>query len=335
MSFRAMRKWYEGNNAAIINSGGAPVAPSPAIFQAGTTFFVDSDNGSDNADGLTPSTAKLTVAAGYDLMTSNANDVLYLSANAEHALTEMLDISKNRCHFVGTDFAGRSYGSRSRISSALSSGATNIATMQNTGIGNTFTGIKFDNGNTVAEGLYCVVEAGEYAMYNNCEIYKSTDLDVTGAAELVNNGDSAVFRNCTIGSNANAISGAIIRPNVLCTNGIVAGKVSRDVTFERCNFWRRSSNATNRFIYGANAADIQRMLLFNDCVFWNAKLSGGTPAQNVAFGASLSVGYVLLNNCISVGAATAMSTTTGVFVNGPNQTSAAGGAEIGIALQAG
>ena len=29
-----------------------------------------------------------------------------------------------------------------------------------------------------------------------------------------------------------------------------------------------------------------------------------------------------------------MSTTTGVFVSGPNQTSGAGGAEIGIALQA-
>lgn len=334
MSFRALRKWFDGTSAAIINSGGAPVIPSPAIFQAGTSYFVDADNGNDNSDGQTPETAKLTVGEAYALMDTNANDVLYFSANAGHALTEMLNIAKNRCHFVGCDFAGRSYGSRSRITSSLASGATNIATMQNTGVGNTFTGLKFDNGNTVAEGLYSVVEAGEYALYDNCEIYKSSDLNETTAAELVQNGDSPLFRNCTIGSLANALVGAIIRPAVLVTAGIVSGKVSRDATFEHCNFWRLCSNATNRFVYGANANDVERLMLFDDCRFINAKLAAGTPAQNVAFGASLARGYVLLNNCVSVGAATSMSTTTGVFVNGPNQTSTAGGAEIGIALQA-
>ncbi len=334
MSFRGLRKWFAGDSSVIINSGSAPVIPSPAIFQAGSTFFVDADNGSDNADGRTPATAKASLLEAYELMTSNANDVLYFSANAGHDLEEMWSIAKNRCHFVGCDFAGRSYGSRSRIVSTLASGAANIATMQNTGIGNTFTGLKFDNENTVAEGLYSVVEAGEYALYENCEIFKGTDFDVTGASELVNNGDSTTYRNCTIGSVDNTISGAIIHANILCTKGIVAGKVSRDVTFEHCNIWRQSSNATNRFVYGANADDIQRMLLFNNCIFWNAKLSAGTPAQNVAFASSLSVGYALLNNCVAIGAATAMSTTTGVFVNGPNQTTAAGGAEIGIALQA-
>ena len=155
---------------------------------------------------------------------------------------------------------------------------------------------------------------------------------MTGAAELVANGDSSMFYNCTIGSSANAISGAIVRANVLFTNGIVAGKVARDNWFEGCILWRRSSNVANRFVYGANAADIQRFCVFKSCFFGNAKNASAVPAQNVAFGSSLTVGEVLLWDCVALNAATAMSTTTGVFVQG--YTPDATGAAAGIAIQA-
>jgi uncharacterized membrane protein YesL len=67
-----------------------------------------------------------------------------------------------------------------------------------------------------------------------------------------------------------------------------------------------------------------------NCLFANAKNATAVPAQNVAFGASLTVGEVLLWDCAALNAATAMSTTTGVFVLG----SVPAAATTGIAVQA-
>jgi hypothetical protein len=325
--------WFRGRTNDVISSGGVQIVPAGGW---GTKFYVnpDHDNATDtNNPGTDFNKPLSTIAAAYALMTTNKDDVCILSGNSAHAVTEMLTIAKNRVHFVGQGPL-RMYGCASRITMGVTTAATDLGVMQNTGVRNSFTNIKFDSANTVAESLYSVVEAGEYAVYDHCEIYKSTDMDVTGAAELVSNGDSSQFHNCTIGSLVNASTGAIIRPNILVTKAIVTGKVSRDVQFINCNIWRKSGNTANRFVYGANATDVERMMLFENCKFWNAKLAAAVPAQNVAFAASLTQGEVLLNNCVAINAATAMSTTTGVFVNGPNETSTAGGAEIGIALQA-
>ena len=59
------------------------------------------------------------------------------------------------------------------------------------------------NSNTVAEGLYAWAEGGEFTRMFNMELYKSTDLDDAGAAELLHNGDSLMVYNSTIGSSAN------------------------------------------------------------------------------------------------------------------------------------
>lgn len=326
-------KWWRGNTDDVITSGGVQIVPAGGW---GKKFYVNPDH--DNAiDANNPGTdfnkPLSTIAAAYDLMITDKDDTCFLSGNSVHAVTEMLTITKNRVHFVGQGPL-RMYGCASRIKLGNVGGATDIAVMQNTGIRNSFTNVKFDSASEVAESIYGVIEAGEYAVYDHCEIFKSTDLDVTGAAELVSNGDSAQFYKCTIGSLANATTGAIIRANILVTQAIVAGKISRDVQFIKCNIWRNSGNSANRFVYGANADDVERSMLFDRCRFWNAKLSVAVPAQNVAFGAPLTDGEVLLENCTAMNAATAMSTTTGVFVNGPNETSTAGGAEIGIPIQA-
>ena len=56
--------------------------------------------------------------------------------------------------------------------------------------------------------------------------------------------------------------------------------------------------------------DIERVALFKNCNFIANGASSAIPAQNVAFGATLTVGSVLLKDCTSVNAGTAMSTTT-------------------------
>ena len=240
----------------------------------------------------------------------------------------MLTVSKNRVHFIGLDAGGRYYGQGAKISLGVTTAATDLGAMKNTGVRNTFTNIKFISNNTKAESLYTVLEAGEYAIYDGCEFYKSTDLDVTGAAELVQNGDSPLFRNCTIGSTANAISGAIIRANVLLTKGLAGtGKVSRDAIFENCYFWKRASNVANRFFYGANATDVERMLHIKNCTFFNTKLAAALPAQCVELAAEQTQGFVLIDGCTSINN-TKLSTTTGVYIQGVVPTYATSGISV-------
>jgi hypothetical protein len=307
----------------VMGGGGIPAVP-------GNVLFVDYTLGSDGISSKSNSAAHpfKTIDKAYDVARTNKDDLIVLLGSASHVLTEMLTVAKNRVHFIGLDGTSRMYGQNAKVSLGVTTAATDIGTMLNTGVRNSFHNIKFTNANTVAEGLYCVVEGGEYAVYDGCEFYKETDLDETGAAELVMNGDSAQVRNCTIGSLANACVGDVIRANVLMTKGLAgAGKVARDVSFEHCYFWKKASHVNNRFVYGANADDVERMLLIRNSVFFSAKLSSAVPAQCVAFGNAQTAGYGLIDNCSSIGN-TKLSTTTGVLITGPVPTYATSGIAV-------
>lgn len=323
------------NFPAGVSSFGRPVMGGSLPMTLGTdglgrVFFVDATNGSDGNSGLTPNEALLTIPRANDLVTSNNHDIIALSAHSSHTLTSMLTVSKNRVHFVGLDGGvGRRYGQRARISIGITTAATDIAAILNTGVGNTFTNLKISNDNTVEEGLYTFADGGEYTYMENIELYKSTDLDVTGAAELVCNGDGSHYKNMFIGSTANAISGAIVRPCVTFSRGLAeSGKVARDVTFEGVIFARKFGNSANRFLYGAEANCIERMAYLERCIFWGARLSTAVPAQNISFDSSLTEGDMLLHNCTSIRAATAMSTTTGVFVDSAVPTASTSGISV-------
>jgi hypothetical protein len=161
-----------------------------------------------------------SISDAYDATTTNNHDVILLDGDSAHTPTSMLTITKNRVHFIG--LAGRlghqnsfGLGSRARITMGDSTVAADIALMHNTGVGNTFTGIKFDSSSTVAASLYGVAEGGEYTIYDNCEFYKSSDLNETAAAEVLNNGDSVQWVNCVFGSTSNIVADDKIRPNML------------------------------------------------------------------------------------------------------------------------
>lgn len=307
----------------VLGGGGIPATP-------GTIFFVDYTLGSDGNSGKSINKPFKTVAKAYDACTTNKDDVIVLMGNASHALTEMLTVSKNRVHFIGIDGSdGRFYGQNAKISLGVTTAATDIGTIKNTGVRNSFTNIKFTNANTVTEGIYCFVEGGEYTVFKNCEFYKETDLDQTAAAELVMNGDSAQVIGCTIGSLANAQTGTTIRPGVLVTAGIAgSGKVARDVIFKDCLFWKRAGHVNGRHVYGANATDVERIMIFDNCIFANAVNAAAVPAQCIAFGSSLTVGQVLVKDCASINN-TKLSTTTGVLIAGAVPTYAT----TGIAVQ--
>lgn len=281
----------------------------PATF--GDIYFVDADNGSDNNDGLSLGKALKTIAAAYALVTTNNNDVIALSANGNHALTAMLTVAKNRVHFIGLGIGNRKYGLRTKISLGVTTAATDIAVMKNTGIGNTFANIKFANDNTKAESLAVVAEGGEYASYSNCELYRSTLLNGATSCELLLNGDSPEFFNCTFGSLADPVVGDVIHPCVRLANGQVgAGLVTRDAYFEGCNFWRSAGGTTSSMVHLASSDDLERFMEFYSCKFVNAKLATAVPAVAISSAASLVKGQIALTgdtiaiNCTKIGTAT-------------------------------
>lgn len=294
-----------------VTSYGVPVVGAGIPFTFGTVFFVNSDSGSDSNDGLTKDTAFATVAYAYSKMTTNKDDVLVMSGNAAHTLTSMLTISKSRCHFIGSGGFGRHYGQRTRITMGVTTATTDVFMVKNTGIGNTFTGIKFSNGNTLTQNVAAFGEGGEYATFRNCEFYDSTRLDSDTHAEMVLNGDSAQFYNCTFGSLADAVSGDKVRPAILLTAGTVgAGLVSRDVLFDNCKFWKQAGGTTTAFVKGA-ATDVERIMEFHDCQFI-ANVLGAVPAVAISV-ATLTVGQIILTGDTVATECTKIATATGVL----------------------
>jgi len=91
-----------------------------------------------------------TVNAAYDATESNNNDVIVIDNNSSHTLTSRLDVTNNRVHFVGLDYLmgmRKPQGQGAKINLA-GSGATNTAVIRNTGVRNSFRGIKFESSNT-------------------------------------------------------------------------------------------------------------------------------------------------------------------------------------------
>lgn len=304
----------------VIGSGSIPTSP-------GNVYFVNYGTGTDAGPGTNIQYPWKTIEYAYSQVVDGNDDIICLVGSATHVLSAMLDVTKSRVHFIGVDgTTGRPYGQNAKVSLTATSGATNIATMRNLGVRNSFTNIKWINASTVAEGIYCVAEGGEYALYQNCEFYKSTDLDVTAAAELAHNGDSAVFVGCTIGSLADAVAGSsIIRARMTLGAGLVdTGKVCRDSIMIDCQFWTQAQATTNVFINVPAATDVERMLNLQHCGFINNKAAGAVPAVCIRLGATLTVGQIILDPTCYASNVTKIATGTGVIVTGAAPNSGTG-----------
>lgn len=293
----------------------------------GNTFHVDFRNGKDTNDGESWEKALKTYSAAIAAVTSNNNDFILIDGDSTVVETAMVNITKSRVHTIGMNGTLGHYGQGAKISVGVTTAATDIATIQNTGVRNTFTGIKVINSNTVAQGLYGFAEGGEFTRFMNCEFFKDTDLDENLAAEFLHNGDSTMFYDCTFGSTANIIATAKIRPNVLLT-ATLSGKKCRDTYFENCLFFSKAGGTAHVAVYGANAADVERMLLMNSCMFINNALSAATPAHAVGFGAAQTQGTVLLKDCAVADHTVMAEAAVGITVAGAVPTFATSGVGV-------
>jgi len=287
------------------------------VFNTSDTAYVQY---AKNWDDLYPDGTRVihtSLSSAVNAASSNRNDVILVNAHNAHAQTSMLTITKNRLHIWGMGMrSGLGLGARARITMGVTTAATDIAVMQNTGVGNTFRNLKFDSSNTKDESLYSVAEGGEYTIYEGCEFYKSTDLNETAAAEVLNNGDTVQWLDCVFGSTVNEIADDKIRPNMLLTRQTIAGKVCRDNYIKHCLFLVKAAGTEAVRIYGANANDVERMLLIEDSIFLSNTLGAETPAHAIGFGAAQLAGTVLLRNCTSVDHTVMKQAAMNIYVDG-------------------
>ncbi len=258
-----------------------------------------------------------SLSSAYGATVSNRNDVVLLNAHGGHALTSMLSVTKNRVHFYGMGSLGRLFGQRARITLGVSTTTSDIAAVQTTGVGTTFKNLKIQSAGTATAERYAFADGGEYTNVSNVELYKSTQLDDTLAAELLLNGDSSVYKDCTFGSNVNAISGAIIRPCIQLKREVIAGKVARDCYFENCLFWRKAGNVANAYVDAPGTTDVERMLMFKNCEFFNTELAAAIPAEAVTCsGGKQTEGLIALKNCSAWNTTLLKEASVGIWVDG-------------------
>lgn len=318
-----------------IASLGVPVMGGggiPATF--GDVWFVDYANGNDSNTGTDKDHAFKTLSAAYDACTTNNNDVVLIDGYSTVVETAMIDLTKNRIHTIGLNgpppFLG--YGCGAKVQMGTTGVAADLGVLKNTGVRNTFTGIKFDTSSATATALYCVLEGGEYTRYNFCEFYKGALLTTAGTAEVLCNGDSSQWYGCTFGDLVNERgSSAIRRPNVLLTRETITGKVARDCSFVDCTFLHKAAHLDVSFVYGANATDVERRLMFINPVFWNCILATADPADAIDFGAAQTDGDVLLVNPASMNVTALGGASLNIYVQGAVPTAATTGIAVEIA----
>jgi hypothetical protein len=293
---------------------GVPVVGGGLPATYGTYYFVNSNTGegSDGNSGLDMDNALATVAAAYAKTTSGAHDVIVCSGNTAHTIADEITVSKNRVHFWGLGLGSRYMGQRTRFEMGVTTGSA-IAIIQNTGVGNTFTNIKFRSTDSLSTSLYSVADGGEFSQWTNCSFEKDEDLDQTTAAELLCNADTGYYKSCSIGNTIYARS--VARACILLTRETITGKVCRDTIFEDCIIQNNAGATTVLHVYGANANDVERLLLFKRCIFWTNAASASTQAVAFSFGAAQTVGDILLDGCTT---------------HGPTDTCVDGGVAVGI-----
>lgn len=316
MTWRAKPHFGAVNvDGEITMRGGVPVAAGGYF---GDTFFVDYRNGSDTYSGKKRNLACKTLSAAINSAASNNNDRIVIDGDSTVVETAMITLSKNRIHIIGDNgpLPPAGYGCGAKVSLGVTVAATDTATLRNTGVRNTFSGIKFMNSNTLATNLHCVEEAGEYARWHNCEIYKSSLLTTDLTAELLMNGDSSQFYGCTIGDlvNERGASGKE-RPCVKLDRETVAGKVCRDGWFEDCRFLHKAAHVDACHFYGKNATDVERSLVIKNSVFWNSVLATAVIADAVNFAAAQTTGDVLLINPAGMGITAIAGASLNVYVS--------------------
>ena len=278
-----------------------------AISQAGfgTTgkiYYCDPVNGLDTNNGqlAAPSGAAgqgpvQTLGAGYALLRNGFNDVLILIGNGQSSGSARLAAgftwAKNAAHLIGI-CAPSAVSQRARIApftGAAQAAFANFFTVS--GNGCLFANLSWFHGFTAGvAAAICMTITGSRNAFLNCDFEGMGD--ATSAADagsrsilISGGGQENYFGHCNVGLDT------VQRTNANSSVEIAGGGPRN--TFEDCTFPVDSSDGLQYMLLGANAAALDRWVLFKSCMFMNALGSGSTILAQL-FHLVASVGGIAL-----------------------------------------
>jgi hypothetical protein len=270
----------------------------------GNSYFCDPAAGADSNDGLTPTSAKRTLAAAYAMCASGKNDVVYLLSDGATASTARLSANftwaKSATHLVGVS-SGVNISNRSRIApTAAVTAFADFFTVS--GSGCLFQNIQFYQGfDTGVAAEICVTVSGSRNHFVGCHIAGMGDAASatdTGSRNLKVSGGENQFDDCTIGIDTVARTVA---------NGSIelSGGAARNV-FRNCMFPLYATGAGVFVFIAAAAAAIDRFTLFDRCTFLNSIKSGSGTAITGACSLAASAGGLLMFRDLAMVGCTAL-----------------------------
>ena len=294
-------KWYPEDIAGML---GLPYV--------GNIYYVDPTNGSDSASGKTKAAAVKTLAVAYDKCTTNKHDVVVIVPGGTGTGTGTVETaaitwSKSLTHLVGN--ASGWIAGRARVTTATAS-LTPFITLS--GNGCIFKDVQFFMGTTT--GLYLFKVTGDRNHFYNVHfagIGDATAGDSAAAASLwLSGGDENYFGHCVVGLDtiARSTSNANLELDAASTRN----------TFEDCLFPAYADNAGALFVKIDASADIDRFVLFKNCMFVNAV---GSAATTMTVGMDLHAsagGLVILQDSVFFGATDVADDFTNVRGNPAN-----------------
>ena len=311
----------------------------------GKIFYLDPLNGNDLNSGQQPYIAGVsptypsqgpvaTLTAGYALLTAGENDVLVLvgngttSATARTSLTTTFTWSKNAAHLIGISSPSR-FSMRSRIAPPTT--GTGFAGPQLTISGNgcLFANLEIFQGYATGVAAQINVSVtGSRNVFRNCQISGMGDTTSAASAtsrSLVIASDENFFDHCVIGLDT-------ISRGALNSSVELKGAAARNV-FENCIFpCLASTAAAGLALLTAAASAIDRMTVFNRCLFYNAStFSGGAAGTGVMQLAASAGGAILLQDCTEYGYTDWGYDATSkalILVSGPVPTSSSSGIAV-------
>lgn len=297
----------------------------PVVLTTGNVYYLDPINGNDSNNGLSPSNAVQSLAAGYALLVESHNDVLAvigsgLTSGAAR-LTAGFTWAKDAAHMVGVCPPAR-LGQRARIAPLNPTTAfANFFTVS--GSGCFFSNIEFFQGfGTGVAAEICMTLTGQRCVFRNCQfagMNDTTGAGDTGSRDLLIVGPAGehLFEKCTIGDDTTART-------ALNASVEFKGSTPRNI-FEDCIFpiYVTGSGTTALVIYAGATHTLDRWTLFKQCRFLNsATKAGGSLLAALATLGAATGGEVLLDSCQATGVTAIYSDSTTqnqIYLAGPVQ----------------
>lgn len=302
----------------------------------GNVFYCDPVNGLDTNNGQNAAALGagvgpvMTLAAGYALLRNGFNDVLVLIGNGQasgSARITSFTWAKNAAHLIGV-CAPSAVSQRARIANPTTTGLTITANFFTvSGNGCLFSNLSWfqgaGSGQTGIAAAILMIITGSRNAFLNCDFEGMGDTTASADAGSRNilissGGQENYFQHCNVGLDT------VQRTNANASVEI-AGGGPRNI-FENCTFLIDSSDGLQYMVLGANAAALDRFLLFKGCLFLNSLNSGSTILAAIFHLVASVGGLIILDiNCGWMGTALGDTTTKAqVFTSGVTSTNVGG-----------